>query len=272
MARSALGRLLTILALIGMTAVLGYLAINVPAGTGFGNLPFVAIMVALTVAAVDRQRRPPDLVVARRDALRRRRADRPRRDRDARADRHGQGDPRGDRRRERSRLVRHDADGGGRRDVPPRPDRLGRVRDGRPDRVRSARPGPGRRRAVGAPSAAVTAAVRGLAPAGRPARAADRLDGGLAAGPAARDLRRVVPALGVHREPPDHRQLARRAHRPVIARPDGRDVRLPQRADRSARGLVAVVGLAVRPEARLVLPGEPGRQHDLGDLRRRATS
>jgi hypothetical protein len=52
MVRSALGRLVTILALIGMTAGLGYLAINVPAGTGFGNLPFVAIMVGLTVIAV----------------------------------------------------------------------------------------------------------------------------------------------------------------------------------------------------------------------------
>ncbi len=50
--RSALGRFLTIAALIGLTAVLGYLAINVPAGTGFGNLPFVAIMVGLTVVAV----------------------------------------------------------------------------------------------------------------------------------------------------------------------------------------------------------------------------
>jgi predicted membrane-bound dolichyl-phosphate-mannose-protein mannosyltransferase len=50
--RSALGRLLTITMLIAMTAILGYLAINVPAGTGFGNLPFVAIMVALTVIAV----------------------------------------------------------------------------------------------------------------------------------------------------------------------------------------------------------------------------
>jgi predicted membrane-bound dolichyl-phosphate-mannose-protein mannosyltransferase len=50
--RSALGRLLAIVALVVMTAVLGYLAINVPAGTGFGNLPFVAIMVGLTVAAV----------------------------------------------------------------------------------------------------------------------------------------------------------------------------------------------------------------------------
>src|SRR4029079_1873147 len=46
------GRRVASRALIGMTAVLGYLAINVPAGTGFGNLPFVAIMVALTVAAV----------------------------------------------------------------------------------------------------------------------------------------------------------------------------------------------------------------------------
>ncbi len=50
--RSALGRLLAIAALVVMTAVLGYLAINVPQGTGFGNLPFIAIMVALTVAAV----------------------------------------------------------------------------------------------------------------------------------------------------------------------------------------------------------------------------
>ncbi|HEX2754368.1 MAG TPA: phospholipid carrier-dependent glycosyltransferase, partial [Candidatus Limnocylindrales bacterium] len=50
--RSALGRLLAIAALVVMTAVLGYLAINVPQGTGFGNLPFVAIMVALTVVAV----------------------------------------------------------------------------------------------------------------------------------------------------------------------------------------------------------------------------
>ncbi len=52
MARSALGRLMTILSMIGLTAVLGYLAINVPVGTGFGNLPFVALMVGLTVIAV----------------------------------------------------------------------------------------------------------------------------------------------------------------------------------------------------------------------------
>ncbi len=50
--RSALGRLLLVAAMIVMTAILGYIAINVPAGTGFGNLPFVAIMVGLTVVAV----------------------------------------------------------------------------------------------------------------------------------------------------------------------------------------------------------------------------
>jgi hypothetical protein len=52
LARSALGRFLTIVSLIAMTAILGYLAINVPAGDGLGNLPFVAIMVALTIVAV----------------------------------------------------------------------------------------------------------------------------------------------------------------------------------------------------------------------------
>ncbi len=50
--RSALGRLLAIGVLILMTAVLGYIAINVPQGAGFGNLPFVAIMVGLTITAV----------------------------------------------------------------------------------------------------------------------------------------------------------------------------------------------------------------------------
>src|SRR4029079_8843114 len=52
MVRSALGRLLTVISMIGLTAILGYIAINVPAGPGFGNLPFVAIMVGLTVIAV----------------------------------------------------------------------------------------------------------------------------------------------------------------------------------------------------------------------------
>ena len=39
--RSALGRVLSILGLIGITAVLGYLAITVPEGQGFGNLTFL---------------------------------------------------------------------------------------------------------------------------------------------------------------------------------------------------------------------------------------
>ena len=49
----------------------------------------------------------------------------------------------------------------------------------------------------------------------------------------------------------------------------GADVRLPQRPDRGARRLVAVVGLAVRPQAGLVLPGGLRRQHHRRDLRRR---
>ena len=50
--RSALGRVLAILGLIGITAVLGYMAITVPEGQGFGNLTFLLIMVALTLTAV----------------------------------------------------------------------------------------------------------------------------------------------------------------------------------------------------------------------------
>jgi len=50
--RSALGRVLAILGLIGLTAVLGYIAISVPEGAGFGNLTFLLVMVALTLVAV----------------------------------------------------------------------------------------------------------------------------------------------------------------------------------------------------------------------------
>jgi hypothetical protein len=50
--RSALGRLVLIAGLIAMTALLGHLALAVPEGGGLGNLPFVAIMVALTGIAV----------------------------------------------------------------------------------------------------------------------------------------------------------------------------------------------------------------------------
>jgi hypothetical protein len=47
--RSALGRVVSILGLIAITGSLGYLAM---AGQGFGNLPFLVIMIALTLLAV----------------------------------------------------------------------------------------------------------------------------------------------------------------------------------------------------------------------------
>jgi hypothetical protein len=50
--RSALGRVVAILGLIALTSVLGYLAISVPEGQGFGNLTFLFVMVALTLLAV----------------------------------------------------------------------------------------------------------------------------------------------------------------------------------------------------------------------------
>jgi len=52
LARSALGRVVAILGMIGITSVLGYLAITVPEGQGFGNLTFLLIMVALTLTGV----------------------------------------------------------------------------------------------------------------------------------------------------------------------------------------------------------------------------
>jgi Gpi18-like mannosyltransferase len=50
--RSALGRVLSILGLIAITSVLGYIAISVPEGGGVGNLTFLLVMVALTLIAV----------------------------------------------------------------------------------------------------------------------------------------------------------------------------------------------------------------------------
>ncbi|MGZ8438690.1 MAG: phospholipid carrier-dependent glycosyltransferase, partial [Candidatus Limnocylindrales bacterium] len=50
--RSALGRVLAILGMIGLTAVLGYMAISVPGGQEFGNLAFLLIMIALTLLVV----------------------------------------------------------------------------------------------------------------------------------------------------------------------------------------------------------------------------
>ncbi len=50
--RSALGRVLAILGMIAITAVLGYIAISVPEGSGFGNLTFLLLMVGLTLVTV----------------------------------------------------------------------------------------------------------------------------------------------------------------------------------------------------------------------------
>jgi Gpi18-like mannosyltransferase len=54
LSRSALGRVLLVLGLVGLTAVLGWMAISVPADNpdAQGNLLFVFIMVAVTLAAV----------------------------------------------------------------------------------------------------------------------------------------------------------------------------------------------------------------------------
>ena len=50
--RSALGRVVAILGLILISSVLGYIAISVPEGQGLGNIPFLALMVGLTLIAV----------------------------------------------------------------------------------------------------------------------------------------------------------------------------------------------------------------------------
>ncbi|HET7494599.1 MAG TPA: phospholipid carrier-dependent glycosyltransferase [Candidatus Limnocylindrales bacterium] len=50
--RSALGRVVAVLGLLAITAVLGHAAISVPTGQGAGNLPFLTIMIALTLLAV----------------------------------------------------------------------------------------------------------------------------------------------------------------------------------------------------------------------------
>ncbi len=53
LARSALGRLVLILGMIGLTGVLGWMAMAVPAGSAAsGNLLFTLIMIALTLATV----------------------------------------------------------------------------------------------------------------------------------------------------------------------------------------------------------------------------
>ena len=88
--------------------------------------------------------------------------------------------------------------------------------------------------------------------------------------PAARGLRHQLhPVGGSIEQPPAVRGLAAGPHRPDPARADQADVRLPQQPRARPPGVLAVVGLAVRLQARLVLPGELRRQHLGRDLRQR---
>ena len=48
--RSALGRVILILGLVGATTLLGWMAISVPEGQGAGNLTFMFLMIGLTLA------------------------------------------------------------------------------------------------------------------------------------------------------------------------------------------------------------------------------
>ena len=57
--------------------------------------------------------------------------------------------------------------------------------------------------------------------------------------------------------------------RPDVPRPPAVDVQLPQRSARDPRRVIAVVGLALRPQAGLVLPRRPRRRLDGDHLRRR---
>ena len=254
--RSALGRVLAILGLIAITGVLGYIAISVPEGAGFGNLTFLLIMVALTLVAVvvavlhpiawtDEEMWFAALVPGAVGA-----------------------------------VVFFGALGIGRLDsaialgsLAVTPLQLavvmglaspgvvalfwlgGRLGFGplatsrAPDDLTPARSRPPRHRRL-------AAARLGSRPAGGLGR-------GLPGGAADRGLRGLVPALGDDRGSSDRRRLASRSHRPDPARPDRPDVPLPQRPGRGPPGVVAVVGVAARPQAGLVLPGGP-RRRDVG--------
>ena len=264
-ARSALGRLLIILGLIVVTGVLGHLALVVPEGAGLGNLPFVVIMIALTGAAVVINVLHPIAWSDDETRLAIGGAGRPRRARRARRRRHEDG---------RDATLRRWAGG----DAAPRRGRsdpavdrhLRRVRGGRSGRLRSVRgaarrDGPGR-----AAAAALAAAPRGLAPAGGDARGRRSCGWSLCllVLPVAIYVASYIPwaLIDAHRITDT---WPRRPPGPDAHRPDPLDVRLPQQPDGRPRGVVAVVGLAARPEAGLVLPGGPGRWDDRGDLRRR---
>ena len=264
--RSALGRVVAILGLVAITSVLGYLAIAIPAAGGLGNLPFLAMMVGLTLVAVvaavfhpiawtDEEMRLAviapaalgaliffgALALGRLDATL------------ALGPVSGHAVAGGDR-----------AGGGLARGLRPVPaGRRPRLRPaggrGRPERPR---PGPG---ATGTGSDRLAAAWRLRGPAARVGR-------GLPGGDPGRRLRRELHPVGADREPPPVGRRPRRPHRPDAARSHLPDVRLSQQPVLGPRGIVAVVGLAVRPEARVVLPGQHGRAARARRSTTRATS
>ena len=233
--RSALGRVLAILGLIGITGdprLHGHQRPARDAGgdPGFGNLTFLLIMVALTLRRGRRRGPPPDRLDRRRDALRDRRA-------------------RGPRRRSSSSARSRPGKLGTRRSS------SGRWRSRR-SRWRSCSAfgslvvfalfvarRPGRVRAAGARRPPrTTRSACSIRPASRP-------EGWLRLGPAARDPGRlggspawsILPvAVYVVSYIPwaliENHQLfaglAARPHRPDAARPDRPDVRLPQQPDR----------------------------------------
>ena len=142
-------------------------------------------------------------------------------------------------------------------------------------RVRAAGPAAGAGRPDPPSRPAGTRAGR-MAATRHDARTARAVGGRLSDPASAGGLRDLVHPLGDGGGPPNRLglgaalgRLATGAHRSDAARPDGPDVPLPQRPDRGTPGVVTVVGLAARSQAGLVLPGRPRRLHVRLDLRRR---
>ena len=211
--RSALGRVLLIIGMVGITSLLSWMALAVPEATGgAGNLPFVLIMIGLTLATVvltvyrpvewsDDEVRfavgAPAVVglllwltaLAMGTASDQRRRSGPSSSRRSRPG-FALVAARPDRVRRRSRSA----------------GRLGRgPARARPDPRRARRRVRGRRPASPAPD--------GWVRLGWGLGAARRLAGGRLAGDPARRLRALVPAVGHARRQPDRRRASRRATR-----------------------------------------------------------
>ena len=249
--RSALGRVLAIGGLIAITAVLGYMAISVPEGsaTPFGNVTFLLIMIGLTIVAVlasvlhpvawsDEEFRLAVLGPAGLGTL------------------VFFGGPRDGTAGNRVRARPDPRASAGPRDRP----RLRLTRRVRPVLARAAvrLRAVGRAAGTGRPGTLPRAAgvtARRLAAPGLVVRHPDRVGRREPPRAAGGRLRHLVPAVGRARRLPDRGGLAARAHGPDPARADRPDVPLPQRAHVGPRRVVAVVGVAVRPQAGLVLPG-----------------